>query len=316
MRLPEVEALRFIELYVAALGWCTRQLDPHSKICDGQSFRAASMADKLAARDRVLERPSLIDDYVAANPDRLGPEDLAEIRRWPSFVRDKLIVERDLKQHAVFLKEGDAPVAYAVCSLLDDVVDLIPPLPTMVDAVLLPWRGVIVCDGLLRYFNLHFGPGLRGRMKETYKLAKARGLITTLGEDAPASAAPEKPARAKSAKKSSRQPDVKQPFVGKWRIVEMERWEVDYVDMDGPAFISIEKKGTGDFKFGLVEGELDCRFSSEAGVATVEFSWAGADEGDPVSGRGRAQVEAEVLRGRIFIHQGDDSAFVAERVRR
>jgi len=44
----------------------------------------------------------------------------------------------------------------------------------------------------------------------------------------------------------------------------------------------------------------------------VEFSWVGTDEGDHVSGRGWARGEADgSLHGHLFIHDGDDSGFVA-----
>ncbi len=42
------------------------------------------------------------------------------------------------------------------------------------------------------------------------------------------------------------------PFAGKWRIVEMEVWDQEYIDMDVPGFIRIGLDGTGQFQFGLV----------------------------------------------------------------
>jgi len=44
----------------------------------------------------------------------------------------------------------------------------------------------------------------------------------------------------------------------------------------------------------------------------VEFSWHGEDESDEALGRGWAILEKpDQLRGRIFIHHGDNSAFSA-----
>ena len=59
---------------------------------------------------------------------------------------------------------------------------------------------------------------------------------------------------------------------------------------------------------------MDCRFGEEDGKPLVEFSWLGADDSDDASGRGWAVVEADgALTGRIYFHQGDDSAFTAIR---
>ena len=50
-----------------------------------------------------------------------------------------------------------------------------------------------------------------------------------------------------------------------------------------------------------------------AGARCAEFTRQGFDEGDPVYGRGWAALgTAERLVGHIFIHNGDDSRFVAE----
>ncbi len=66
-------------------------------------------------------------------------------------------------------------------------------------------------------------------------------------------------------------------------------------------------------KVGLlaVEGFIDCRYSAREPL--VEFSWQGHDDGDDACGRGWAIVETDgKLRGRIFIHRGDDSGFIAK----
>jgi hypothetical protein len=44
------------------------------------------------------------------------------------------------------------------------------------------------------------------------------------------------------------------PFAGKWRIVEMEVWDQDYVDMEVPGYFRIGSDGIGQFQFRLVFG--------------------------------------------------------------
>jgi hypothetical protein len=97
------------------------------------------------------------------------------------------------------------------------------------------------------------------------------------------------------------------PFVGRWRIVWMEMWDQDFVDMEVPGHFPFESEGRGNFQFGLVQGDMDCR----VGGGRVEFSWSGNDEMDEASGRGHARIEQGELVGRIFFHQGDDSGFRA-----
>ena len=106
---------------------------------------------------------------------------------------------------------------------------------------------------------------------------------------------------------------AKKAAVGNWRITGMEVWDADYFDMEVPAHITIRDDLTGEFQFGLVQGDLDARVSVTDSVTRLEFSWSGFDENDPMSGRGWLEVTSDQARGRIFIHLGDDSAFTAVR---
>lgn len=102
-------------------------------------------------------------------------------------------------------------------------------------------------------------------------------------------------------------------FVGEWRITEMEVWDADYLDMEVHAHITIRKDLSGEFQFGLVQGELDGRVEIMDGAPRFDFSWSGFDENDPTSGRGWLRIEGDHAEGRIFIHLGDDSGLTAVR---
>jgi hypothetical protein len=83
--------------------------------------------------------------------------------------------------------------------------------------------------------------------------------------------------------------------------------------MEVPGHFTFRKDGTGEFQFGVVQGEMDCRVETLDGNDRIEFSWEGEQEMDPASGRGWAMIENGKLRGRIFIHLGDDSGLLAKR---
>jgi hypothetical protein len=100
------------------------------------------------------------------------------------------------------------------------------------------------------------------------------------------------------------------PLTGRWRIVEMDMWDRDAIDLLEPGFIEFAGDGTGQFGFIAVRGSMDYRSTERDGV---EFSWDGDDDGDQVSGRGwAAAVDDVTLKGHLFIHMGDDSGFRAE----
>jgi hypothetical protein len=103
-------------------------------------------------------------------------------------------------------------------------------------------------------------------------------------------------------------------FVGRWRIVEMDTWDKDFLDLVEKAHITFRGRANGEIAFGALNGDLDVRYGSREGSACAEFSWQGNDEGDSVCGRGWViHGTAGRLVGHFYIHKGDDSRFVAER---
>lgn len=54
----------------------------------------------------------------------------------------------------------------------------------MVEAILLPFKGKIIYDGLLSGYSIHFGGGIRSNLNRLYMNAKQRNrIITTLEPD-------------------------------------------------------------------------------------------------------------------------------------
>jgi len=181
MLLPPEEGALFIRLYTALIAYACGRLGGISEINDLESFKSASNQVKAEARDRLLENTSLIDDFAEENPHGFQPEELSLVLGWKRFLRGTFIIERDLKEYTVFLSGGDPPKAFGVVAIFSEFVDLSPvPLPAYVTAVLLPWKGRIVCDGLVSFTRLIFGGGLRRSFKDSYREAKERGIITCL----------------------------------------------------------------------------------------------------------------------------------------
>ena len=105
----------------------------------------------------------------------------------------------------------------------------------------------------------------------------------------------------------------KSPFSGRWRIVSMSAWDESYIDEEEEGYFEFTDKGGGEFHFGYVHGQMDCKPTTRDGVPTVEWTWDGNDEMDPAQGRGWVVLRGEKLHGMIFFHGGDDSEFVAQR---
>ncbi|MCL5736104.1 MAG: hypothetical protein M1274_11040 [Actinobacteria bacterium] len=106
---------------------------------------------------------------------------------------------------------------------------------------------------------------------------------------------------------------MKSEYTGTWRITEMEGWDTAYIDLRGPGYVTIGRRGSGFMQYGAVEADLDCRIEEIGNAQRLEFSFQGVDEGDPISGRGWMVIDGTETTGHIYIHHGDEAPFKAIR---
>jgi transposase len=108
--------------------------------------------------------------------------------------------------------------------------------------------------------------------------------------------------------------DMKAPadckLVGRWRIVEADIWERDYLDLCGPATIVIGADGRGENAFGAMQATLDIEYRP----TSIDFQWFGFDEGDKVAGEGEAELlNGDAIKIDVNYHNGDDTVLTARR---
>jgi hypothetical protein len=183
--LPKEEADLFFKLMWGLQFYVSEQRCILPKVKSVEKYVSATTEERVRVRDALWENPALIDSYCEANPAGFTAPELEIIRGWRRFVAGTFHIFRHLKPHTIFL--GGQSQAYGVLGLYDRLDEMFDgrSLPIMVEAVLLPFRGRIVYDGVLKGYNIHFGAGIRGALNETYMAAKSRGQIITTLEGTP-----------------------------------------------------------------------------------------------------------------------------------
>jgi hypothetical protein len=184
MRLEKDEVQLFFKLYQEGL-LCHVALEAglSRKRLTAEQLKVQFKAERIVqVRDQWIEHPEWLEAFVEENPLGFTAEELEIVRAWKHREHGRFYVLRHLKKHTVFFG-GEPARAYGVLSLGDDLEDVLPSwmLPQMVEAVLLPFRGRIVYDGLMGVHAIHFGPGIRRGLNDEYQGLKAReGIITSL----------------------------------------------------------------------------------------------------------------------------------------
>jgi hypothetical protein len=184
MKLSEEDAELFYKLHPALLFYTDQRkgILRDASITTVEEFRQLGPEEVNKVREALYKHPKLIDSFVQENPYNFSQEELEIVRSWKNFLKDEFYLFRYLKQYAIFLDDGSPPKAYGVLALESDFQEMVGPwLPVLLKAVLLPFKGQIIYDGILIPYLVTFGPGIRRDLKEAYQEAKARfGIITSL----------------------------------------------------------------------------------------------------------------------------------------
>ena len=178
MIISKQDADLYFELMWSLQFFVNRKLGLLSDLPTVSSFRNLPQEEKMKVREALFGNSELIDDYVRENPDRFSTENLEIVSKWKNFVKGEFYIERYLSKYAVFI-EGST--VYVVLGLYDGIEEIIHKsyLPMYVKAILLPFKGQVIYDGLLQSYSVFFGGNIKAELKETYLRAKQRGEIIT-----------------------------------------------------------------------------------------------------------------------------------------
>ena len=99
-------------------------------------------------------------------------------------------------------------------------------------------------------------------------------------------------------------------LIGRWRIVQADLWDRDYLDLVEPAYVTFNDDGRGEFAFGVVNATMELEYAKRI----VFFTWLGFDEGDEVSGSGSAELGDDgTVEIELSFDDGDDAVLKAHR---
>jgi hypothetical protein len=179
MHLSPADAAVFFKLTFGLQFYVSQQLNLQPTVKSLEAYAKLGQQDKMPVRDAVYAHPELIDAFVQANPTGLAKDELALVTSWKQFVAGDFYIERYLKKYSIWIDDSTPAKVYGVLGITHGLEEIIPRarLPIRVKAVLLPFKGRIIYDGLLSGYNLFFGSGISSSLQEEYMTAKQNGRI-------------------------------------------------------------------------------------------------------------------------------------------
>ena len=149
----------------------------NSKLKNIATAKGVEPADVKEVANKLWDDVSIIDDYLKQSTD-LSEEHKEIIRSWKRRIRGRFVMERHLKKGTIFISTENEEV-YQVCGIIASWEEMFyrAPMPLIVEATFMPFRDVIISDGLVMSYNIIIGSGMKRMLKDTYMAAKKSGRI-------------------------------------------------------------------------------------------------------------------------------------------
>ncbi len=166
----------FFRLMVSLQLYVNLKLGILPQITAVEEYQTLTSRERIPVRDALYDNIELIDSYLQKNPHQFPKEELEIIKSWKRFIRGEFFIERSLKKYTVFIGNENVYGVLALYKSFEEVLSYVR-LPYYTQAVLLPFKGKIIYDGILQGYSISFGGGMRSDLKETYMTAKQNGRI-------------------------------------------------------------------------------------------------------------------------------------------
>jgi len=182
MILSSTDSTRFYQIWWPLLKFVNAKENVVDNFPEDPYIEGVNPHDAVKIRDVLWKSPNLLDDFIRANPAGLPEKDLQLAASWRNSLQGRFVIMRHLKKYSIFLRQEEPPSAFGVLGIMspfEEIIGRSPPI--MVEAVLLPFEGKIIFDGLLSSHNVYFGPGFRRSFNNAYRTAQELyGIKTSL----------------------------------------------------------------------------------------------------------------------------------------
>lgn len=174
--LSREDAELFYKLFFPLLDFVNKKFKINSEIGDIYFGKRIDFRNAKEIADRLWKNTALIDEYLSKND--LSEEHKNIVLGWKKRISGDFIVERHLKKGSVFIHTENEEV-YLVSGIISSWDEMLRgrPLPAALNAVLIPFKDVIISDGLVMTSGVFFGKNMTLEFKDIYLNAKKNASI-------------------------------------------------------------------------------------------------------------------------------------------
>jgi len=167
----------YYELWLPLLDFVNKKYEVNKKLKKIAGAQGLDATEVKEVADKLWDDVSVIDEYLL-QCKAMTEEHKEIIASWKRCVRGRFMMERHLKKGSILISMENEEV-YQVCGIKSSLEEMFyyAPLPLMIEATLMPFRDVIITDGLIMPYNILIGRTMARTFKDVYMTAKKDGVL-------------------------------------------------------------------------------------------------------------------------------------------
>ena len=177
MTLSQEDGKMFYKLWLPLLDFVNKKYRVNCKLKNIATAKELNPMDVKEITNSLWEDVSIIDEYLK-ECENLPEEHKEIVRSWKRRIKGKFMMERHLKKGTIFISMENEEV-YQVSGIISSWEEMFfgAHMPLILEATFMPFRDVIISDGLVIPYNIIIGGGMKRMFKEIYMDAKKNGRI-------------------------------------------------------------------------------------------------------------------------------------------
>ena len=177
MTLSQEDGQLYYKLWLPLLDYVNRMYRINRKLKSIATAKALDPAEVKEVANKLWSDVTIIDEYLNECVD-LSEEHKEIVRSWKRRIQGQFMMERHLKKGTIFISMENEEV-YQVSGIISSWEEMFygAPMPLIIEATFMPFRDVIISDGLVIPYNILVGGGMKRIFKDVYMAAKKSGQI-------------------------------------------------------------------------------------------------------------------------------------------
>ena len=177
MTLSEKDGQLFYKLWLPLLDYVNEKCKVNKNVKDMANTKSLNPQEVKEIANVLWDDVSLIDQYLIDQRTDISDEHKEIISSWKRRVQGRFVMERHLKKGTIFVSEDDK--VYQVRGIISSWEEMFfyAPMPLLMEATFIPFRDVIISDGLVMPYNIVIGKNMAKQFKDVYMSAKKSGTL-------------------------------------------------------------------------------------------------------------------------------------------